>query len=145
MQSDIFRATSNASASLFAFFIAFVIASMFISNNSIRQLKELSIRDPLTNLYNTGFMYEMIPTILRTQKRLRVQVLAVTFIDVDHFKKINDTFWNAHGDKVLRQLATIRTANTRPKDYCILYGGEEFIIIGFYKDKAAVLNAAERL
>ncbi len=99
----------------------------------------------MTNLHNKGVLNEIIPTILKKQKRLREQVLAVTFMDIDHFKKINDTFGHGCGDKVLRHLGTIITANTRPDDYCIRYGGEEFVIIGFYKDKASVLNAVERI
>ncbi len=145
MQSNIFRAVFNASAILFTIFIAFIATSIFVVNYFVRRLKELSLRDALTNLYNKGVLNEMIPTILKKQKRIREQVLAVTFIDIDHFKKVNDAFGHECGDKVLRHLATVITANTRPDDYCIRYGGEEFVIIGFYQDKDSVLKAVERV
>lgn len=145
MNSNIFWAVFNASAILFAIFIVFIATSIFVVNYFVRQLKELALHDPLTDLYNKGVLNEMIPTILKKQKRLKEQVLAVTFIDIDHFKKVNDTFGHDCGDKVLRTLAAVITDNTRPDDDCIRYGGEEFVIIGFYKDKTSALNAVERL
>lgn len=145
MQGDIFRIVFNASAFLFFIFFTFIVTLFIVINYYIGQLNQSSLHDAMTLLYNKRIFSEMVPKILNKQVRLKDHVLAVTFIDIDHFKQVNDCYGHDCGDRVLKKLAAEIIADTRPDDYCIRYGGEEFVIVGFYKDKTSVLNSIERL
>ncbi|WP_025209628.1 diguanylate cyclase [Hippea sp. KM1] len=94
-----------------------------------QSLKELSLKDKLTELYNRRFLEEVIPTILSTAKRLNTKV-AVVMIDLDDFKKINDSYGHLIGDEVLKHVAAIlKNHFKRSSDLIVRYGGEEFLII----------------
>ncbi|WP_369434079.1 cache domain-containing protein [Psychromonas sp. MME1] len=141
MQGNILSVVFNASAWLLSAFIAFVVILFLAINYYIRQLRENSCHDGLTLLYNKRFLTEMLPRILKKQLRLSDQQLVVTFIDIDHFKQINDAYGHDYGDRVLKNLAALITNKTRPDDYCIRYGGEEFVIVGFYQNKESAFHA----
>jgi methyl-accepting chemotaxis protein len=116
-----------------------------VSNHYVKQLGDLVIRDPLTNLYTKRLLIEMLPRILGKSKRLKEQLLCVIFFDIDDFKRINDTYGHNIGDEVLRQVGGVLIHTTRSDDYCIRYGGEEFVLIGFHDDKASSLEITERI
>lgn len=108
-------------------------AKTMIINNLFISLFEDATRlengkDALTKLLNRRFM----STILKHEVKLVMgngRNLSVVMLDIDHFKKINDTWGHSAGDDVLRHLAAILTENTRPSDYVFRYGGEEFMIV----------------
>ncbi len=145
MQSDIFWVVTKASGILFVSFIIFVVAAIFVVNYFATQLSNLAVRDGLTNLYTKRFLNEILPSILRKHDRLGKGLLAVTFMDVDFFKNVNDKYGHDWGDRVLKQVANVMMQNTRPDDYCIRYGGEEFVLIGIYDDKSSIVEVAERV
>src|SRR5260370_21580786 len=91
-------------------------------------LREQSIRDPLTRLFNRRFMEESFERELQLAGRKK-QALAVIFLDLDHFKGFNDTFGHDAGDLVLQSLADLLRNFFRATDICCRYGGEEFAII----------------
>lgn len=91
-------------------------------------LREQSIRDPLTHLFNRRFLEESLGRELELASRKR-QSVAVLFLDLDHFKKFNDTFGHAAGDMVLQSLADLFRNFFRSTDICCRYGGEEFAIV----------------
>jgi diguanylate cyclase (GGDEF)-like protein/PAS domain S-box-containing protein len=91
-------------------------------------LREQSIRDPLTRLFNRRFLEESLDRELQMAGRKR-QSIAVLFLDLDHFKKFNDTFGHDAGDLVLQSLADLFRNFFRATDMCCRYGGEEFAII----------------
>lgn len=91
-------------------------------------LREQSIRDPLTRLFNRRFLEESLERELQIASRKK-QAIAVLFLDLDHFKKFNDTFGHDAGDRVLQSLADLFRAFFRSTDICCRYGGEEFAII----------------
>ncbi len=91
-------------------------------------LREQSIRDPLTRLFNRRFLEESLDRELQIASRKK-QSLAVLFLDLDHFKKFNDTFGHDAGDMVLQSLADLFRTFFRSTDICCRYGGEEFAII----------------
>ncbi len=91
-------------------------------------LREQSIRDPLTRLFNRRFLEESIERELQLAAR-RKQSVAVLFLDLDHFKKFNDTFGHDAGDMVLQALADMFRNFFRSSDICCRYGGEEFAIV----------------
>ena len=91
-------------------------------------LREQSIRDPLTRLFNRRFLEESLDRELQLASRKK-QSIAVLFIDLDHFKRFNDTFGHEAGDMVLQSLADLFRNFFRATDICCRYGGEEFAII----------------
>ena len=91
-------------------------------------LREQSIRDPLTRLFNRRFLEESLERELQIASRKK-QVIAVLFLDLDHFKRFNDTFGHDAGDMVLQSLADLFRTFFRSTDICCRYGGEEFAII----------------
>ena len=91
-------------------------------------LREQSIRDPLTRLFNRRFLEESFERELQLAARKK-QSVAVLFLDLDHFKRFNDTFGHDAGDLVLQSLADQFRNFFRATDICCRYGGEEFAII----------------
>jgi diguanylate cyclase (GGDEF)-like protein/PAS domain S-box-containing protein len=92
------------------------------------RLKELSTTDFLTNLYNRRALFELLEYELGRRKRHQ-RPLALIMLDIDHFKKINDTYGHLAGDKVLAKSAEIIRKSVRKTDIVGRYGGEEFIIV----------------
>jgi diguanylate cyclase (GGDEF)-like protein len=91
------------------------------------QLKELSIRDGLTALYNRRHFDEQGANALAQAQRYD-HPLTIMIGDIDFFKRINDGFSHAVGDEVLRHVARLLQTNTRESDIVARYGGEEFVI-----------------
>jgi diguanylate cyclase (GGDEF)-like protein/PAS domain S-box-containing protein len=91
-------------------------------------LRDQSIRDPLTRLFNRRFLEESLERELQLASR-KQQTIAVLFLDLDHFKRFNDTFGHDAGDMVLQSLADLFRNFFRATDICCRYGGEEFAII----------------
>ena len=91
-------------------------------------LREQSIRDPLTHLFNRRFLEESLDRELQLAVRKK-QSIAVLFLDLDHFKRFNDSFGHEAGDMVLQSLADLFRSFFRATDICCRYGGEEFAII----------------
>ena len=100
-----------------------------IANLKLREsMRNLSIRDPLTELFNRRYMEEALAQELHRTKRNKAQ-LAVIMIDIDHFKQFNDNFGHDGGDAVLRTLGEFLKKHVRGSDIACRYGGEEFILI----------------
>lgn len=86
------------------------------------------IQDPLTGLYNRRYMEIMLKHELQRAERSDYQV-SLIMMDIDHFKKLNDTYGHPAGDEVLRKLAALMKSQVRRADIACRYGGEEFLII----------------
>jgi diguanylate cyclase (GGDEF)-like protein len=100
-----------------------------IANLKLRiTMRDLSIRDPLTGLFNRRYMEEALAQEQHRAKRNDTQ-MAVIMIDIDHFKVFNDTFGHDAGDAVLRELGAFFKKHVRGGDIACRYGGEEFILI----------------
>jgi len=93
-----------------------------------KKLMEQANRDPLTNLYNRRYFNEIIINLMQLSKRSKSD-LSIMMIDIDDFKKVNDTYGHSVGDIVINKLADIFRKNTRTSDIIIRFGGEEFVII----------------
>ncbi len=91
-------------------------------------VKELNRRDALTGLYNRQYFYEQLQVRL-TEARRYAGRLSVGMLDVDNFKKVNDTYGHPTGDRVLQELASLLTKELRQSDLTARYGGEEFVIL----------------
>jgi len=100
-----------------------------LSNIRLREdLRQQSIRDPLTGLYNRRFLEESLAREMARCKR-KGAVFAVLMLDVDHFKRFNDTFGHEAGDVVLRSTAQAMQKNFREGDIVCRFGGEEFVVV----------------
>jgi len=105
------------------------LTGMAVATLNLRtKLENQSIRDSLTGLFNRHFMQISLERELSRSAR-RKQVLAVFMLDLDHFKKFNDSLGHAAGDMALRAIADIFRASVRTEDIACRYGGEEFTII----------------
>ena len=91
-------------------------------------MRNLSIRDPLTGLFNRRYMQEALAQEQHRATRNHAK-LAVFMIDIDHFKQYNDTFGHDGGDAVLHALGTFLKSSVRRSDIVCRYGGEEFAVI----------------
>ncbi|HWG10057.1 MAG TPA: diguanylate cyclase [Rhodanobacteraceae bacterium] len=102
------------------------IAAMAVDNLS--RLTHTSQRDPLTCTPNRTLMRDRLDTAIAAAHRQGSQ-LAVLFLDLDHFKTINDTLGHINGDQVLQLVAERLTATVRDSDTVSRYGGDEFLIL----------------
>lgn len=91
-------------------------------------LRDQSIRDALTGLFNRRFYTESLDREFSRARR-KHRPLAVAFLDIDHFKRFNDSFGHEAGDEVLRSLADTLRKHFRGDDVVCRYGGEEFAVI----------------
>ena len=91
-------------------------------------LREQSVRDHLTGLFNRRYMEETLERELLRASRKGLS-LGIMMLDVDHFKRFNDTWGHAAGDKILRELGSLLLGQVRREDIASRYGGDEFIII----------------
>ncbi len=93
-----------------------------------REAEEISRIDPLTNLYNRRHFLS-VASIELENKGIHPNYLSVIMIDIDHFKKINDTYGHDAGDLVLLSIAEIIRNTVRRSDIPCRYGGEEFVVV----------------
>ena len=93
-----------------------------------REIEQLSKTDALTGLWNRGYLEEMLDMEFKKAKRYKNE-LSILFIDLDYFKKINDTYGHMAGDEVLRQVSTMIKKCQRETDFVGRYGGEEIVVI----------------
>lgn len=104
-------------------------AALALANLNLRETLRLqSVRDPLTGLFNRRYMEESLDRELRRATRNKSS-LGVVMLDVDHFKRFNDTFGHEAGDSVLQALAVLFRTHFRGEDIVCRYGGEEFAFI----------------
>jgi diguanylate cyclase (GGDEF)-like protein len=108
------------------------------------RLREVSIKDGLTNLYNHKHFQDTMDKEMPRAERYS-HVLSLIMVDIDFFKKINDTYGHPQGDIVLRAIADVFEQIVRKPDTTARYGGEEFAIILPETDIKGAVTLAERL
>lgn len=100
-----------------------------LANLKLRKtLHEQATRDPLTGLFNRRYLDETLPRELHGALRRDAHV-CLAMIDLDHFKRFNDTFGHDTGDLVLRESGRLLRENLRKSDVACRYGGEEFVLV----------------
>lgn len=103
--------------------------SLAIANLGLREtLRVQAVRDPLTGLYNRRYMEEFLEHELHKARRKNRPVSAM-MLDLDHFKRYNDAFGHAAGDRMLASVGEMLLRSVRADDIACRYGGEEFILI----------------
>ncbi len=109
------------------------------------QQRQLAVRDGLTGLYNRRAFNELLDRAIAAQDRRAGGRLGLVLLDIDHFKKLNDTYGHQAGDAALVSLAGLLRDHPRRGDQAARYGGEEFVVILPDLDAERSLQAAERL
>jgi diguanylate cyclase (GGDEF)-like protein len=116
-----------------------------IANLKMRTtMRNLSIRDPLTGLFNRRYMEEALALELHRASRNNAQ-MAVIMIDIDHFKGFNDRYGHDGGDVVLRELGAFFKKHVRGSEVACRYGGEEFFLILSPATAEGALQQAEKI
>jgi diguanylate cyclase (GGDEF)-like protein len=121
------------------------IAAIALENSiNTDKLKQLTLIDPLTRVKNRRSLYQSLAQeVARADREL--QPLSCMFIDLDHFKQINDTYGHDTGDIALKQLAEIIRPDLRASDHLARFGGEEFVILLPNCDRTTAQSIAERV
>lgn len=113
-------------------------------NQKIQQLKDLTTHDPLTGLKNRRYFANTFHDECARSLR-RQESLALLFLDIDHFKLINDKHGHYIGDMVLREVGKFLRLQCRPYDTPVRWGGEEFLLLLRATDETAAVHSAERI
>jgi diguanylate cyclase len=95
---------------------------------SLSESQNLGLLDAVTQLKNRHWLEANLPREVKAAGELN-EPLCLIMADVDHFKKINDTFGHAVGDEILRRFAEILSKNIKGRDTAVRYGGEEFVVV----------------
>jgi diguanylate cyclase (GGDEF)-like protein len=109
-----------------------------------RHQYESATRDPLTNCYNKSYFLERLPSEFAFAKR-HDKPVSLAMMDIDRFKKINDSHGHLAGDFVLRKIGSMLQERLRADDFLARYGGEEFALIMRESPKQNALQTAERI
>jgi diguanylate cyclase (GGDEF)-like protein len=108
------------------------------------QVKSMAIRDALTGLYNYGYFKEALHYEVEKSRRYKTP-LSLLFLDIDNFKRVNDTLGHLKGDKTMRQVAAILKQGIRLADLLCRYGGDEFVMLLSQTPPDQAMVLAERL
>lgn len=119
--------------------------ALALSNIRLREnLLQQTIRDPLTGLYNRRFLEESLNREMARCKRSGC-AFALLMIDVDHFKRFNDTYGHDAGDAALRAMSGALQKSTREGDIVCRFGGEEFVVVLPDTDLKGATSRAQRI
>ena len=130
-----------------AIFVLLVCCLAYRTTKELKRVVELeqeTITDPLTGIFNRRFLDRRLQEELLRAKRHDLE-LSLMLLDIDHFKKVNDTWGHQNGDIVLKHLAQLLTDTLRQIDLVARYGGEEFVILVPHTAKKEASALAERL
>lgn len=120
-------------------------AAIAIDNaRAVEKIQELTITDDCTGLYNARHLYKTLEAEVYRSARFGYE-FSVIFLDLDHFKNVNDTYGHLVGSKLLQEIGFKIKSQLRLIDYAFRYGGDEFVILLPQTDKGAALVVAKRI
>jgi len=119
-------------------------STLLRTRRKVSRLERTVLRDPLTDIGNRRFLETRLQSALYEFQQHRVPFGAL-FIDIDHFKQINDRFGHETGDRVLHMIAETIHSNIRADDTVGRWGGEEFVALLGSVDRQTALEVAEKL
>jgi two-component system cell cycle response regulator len=115
-----------------------------LEEEGLQRIYEAAVRDGLTGVYNRKHLEERLAAELAFATRHETN-LSVIMLDVDHFKRVNDTFGHLAGDTVLKAVSWVLSQGLRTEDMVARYGGEEFVVLSRGIDLATGTQIADRL
>src|ERR1700747_2622564 len=120
-------------------------AAIAIENaRQVERIQELTITDDCTGLYNARHLYKTLESEVYRSSRFGYE-FSVLFIDLDHFKQVNDTHGHLIGSKLLAEIGYLVKAQLRLIDFAFRYGGDEFVVLLPQTSKDSALVVARRL
>jgi diguanylate cyclase (GGDEF)-like protein len=120
-------------------------AAIAVENaRAVERIQELTITDDCTGLYNARHLYKTLEAEVYRSARFGYE-FTVLFIDLDYFKRVNDTYGHLAGSKLLAEVGYVIKANLRLIDFAFRYGGDEFVILLPQTSKDSALIVAKRL
>lgn len=108
------------------------------------KLRESSLKDAMTGLYNRRFLEEFIDTFMKQAKR-NSETYTILMIDVDFFKNVNDTYGHDVGDQIIVAIGKVLRESIRESDLAIRYGGEEFLVLLHNATHKGALTVAQKI
>jgi diguanylate cyclase (GGDEF)-like protein len=124
--------------------VADFVAIAIDNARHVEQIRELTITDDLSGLYNDRHFHALLEYEIERASRYQTS-LSLAFIDLDHFKRVNDTWGHLVGSRVLRETGQLIRDSIRRVNLAARYGGDEFVIILPATGKAGALAMAEKL
>jgi diguanylate cyclase (GGDEF)-like protein len=137
-------------AVIFYFGAVFVLLVTILAYRTTQELKRIyileqeTITDPLLGIFNRRYLDRRLQEEVQRSQRYRLD-LALLMVDIDHFKRVNDTWGHQIGDLVLQQLAQLMLNALRQTDIVTRFGGEEFVILLPHTCESDAYRLAERL
>jgi diguanylate cyclase (GGDEF)-like protein len=120
-------------------------AAIAIDNaRAVERIQELTITDDCTGLYNARHLYKTLEAEVYRSARFNYE-FSVLFLDLDHFKKVNDTHGHLIGSKLLAEIGYSIKSHLRLIDYAFRYGGDEFVVLLPQTGKESALVVARRI
>lgn len=110
----------------------------------VKQIENMAIKDDCTDLYNARHMITLLDAEINRTERTE-ESFCIVFVDLDHFKEINDNYGHLVGSSLLRKIAKLIVSNLRPTDWAIRYGGDEFLYILPSTNKKTAVKITERI
>ena len=124
--------------------VSLIIRDVTEISDMLNRLEELAITDPLTGVFNRRHFMTLIDRQMDLGLRHNLP-MSILLLDVDYFKRVNDTYGHLAGDYVLRMIVQTITRQMRAHDIIARYGGEEFIIMSAEPDEAGLMSFGARL
>ncbi len=112
---------------------------------ALKRMYDAALRDAVTGLFNRKHLDERLESEIAYAKRHPPSELSVAILDIDHFKRVNDTYGHLAGDAVLKTVASVLSRVVRAEDLVARYGGEEFVVVAREVKPAEAIVMAERL
>lgn len=145
---DLFAADIGHSAIFTLFFASILILTysftLMINDRFMDEIMRLATLDPLTEIYNRGAMETLVKKEIDRAKRYHLP-MSFLLLDLDHFKRVNDTFGHQTGDVTLRKIVSAAAEALREHDTIARFGGEEFTVLLPDTDIASAERVAERI
>ncbi len=110
----------------------------------VKQIENMAIKDDCTELYNARHMITLLDAEINRAERTE-ESFCIVFLDLDHFKEVNDNYGHLVGSSLLRKIAKLIISNIRPTDWAARYGGDEFLYILPSINKKTAMKITERI
>ncbi len=145
LDKEVLSVIIKSSGFTFIVFLLFSFLLLVTVNKHTHQTGIIANSDPLTGLFSKRSMPDIISQIEQQYRTKSDKLFTAMFMDLDDFKTINETLGHKGGDDILNDIAALLKNLTRAKDYCIRFGGDEFVLISKFNTKEDATKLAERI